>query len=43
MNVPRFRPEEVAVSSALFDDGPAETQLIWEKGRNLKGYMISVG
>ena len=41
-NVPRFRPEEVAVSSALFDDGPAETHLIWEKGRNLKDYMISV-
>lgn len=42
MNVPRFRPEEVAVSSALYDDGPAETQLIREKGKNLKDYMISV-
>lgn len=42
MNVPRFRPEEVAVSSALYNDGPAETQLIWEKGKNLKDYMINV-
>ena len=42
MNVPRFRPEEVAVSSALFDEGPAETQLIWDKGKKLREYMISI-
>jgi len=36
---PRFRPEEVAVSSALYDKGPAETQLIWDHGDRLNKYM----
>lgn len=36
---PRFRPEEVAVSSALYEGGPAETQLIWDHGARLHQYM----
>lgn len=39
---PRFRPEEVAVSSALYDGRPAETQLIWEHGARLHQYMKAV-
>ncbi len=36
---PRFRPEEVAVSSALYEGGPAETSLIWNHGARLHHYM----
>lgn len=36
---PRFRPEEVAVSSALYKGGPADTQLIWDHGARLHHYM----
>lgn len=36
---PRFRPEEVAVSSALYTGKPAETQLIWAHGKKLNHYM----
>lgn len=39
---PRFRPEEVAVSSALYDNSghrPAATPLIWEHGARLNQYM----
>ena len=36
---PRFRPEEVAVSSALYEEGPAETPLIWDHGARLQQYM----
>lgn len=39
---PRFRPEEVAVSSALYENSehrPAATPLIWEHGARLNQYM----
>ena len=36
---PRFRPEEVAASSALYEGKPAETQLIWDHGKRLNHYM----
>lgn len=39
---PRFRPEEVAVSSALYENSehrPAATTLIWEHGARLNQYM----
>lgn len=39
---PRFRPEEVAVSSALYDNKPANTQLIWEHGARLHNYIKAV-
>lgn len=39
---PRFRPEEVAVSSALYEGGPAETPLIWEHGARLNRYMKAI-
>lgn len=42
VNVPRFRPEEVAVSSALFNGQPADTIEIWEHGKELKEYMYSI-
>lgn len=38
---PRFRPEEVAVSSALYNDAPAETQIIWNEGKLLRDYVAS--
>lgn len=41
-NVPRFRPEEVAVSSALFNEHHAETPLIWAKGNELKIHLASI-
>lgn len=36
---PRFRPEEVAASSALYEGKPADTQLVWEHGARLNRYM----
>lgn len=37
---PRFRPEETAVSTALYNDGPAETQKIWDEGKELRDYIF---
>ena len=39
--VSRFRPEEVAVSSALYEGRPAPTFQIWEKGKKLKMYLVA--
>lgn len=32
---PRYRPEEVAIASALYDNAPAPTPVIWEHGQHL--------
>ena len=42
MNVPRFRPEEVAVSSALYNGEPAPTDRIWQEGAELKNYIYQI-
>lgn len=42
MNVPRFRPEEVSVSSALYSGGPAPTVKVWEDGAALKKYLYQI-
>lgn len=39
---PRFRPEEVAVSSALYEGHPADTALVWDHGKQLNAYMWSI-
>ena len=40
--VPRFRPEEVAVSSALYEERPAPTSQIWEEGEKLKKHLVAI-
>ena len=40
MGCPRFRPEEAAVSAALYNNAPASTQIIWNEGKNLKSYLL---
>lgn len=32
---PRYRPEEVAIASALYNNAPAPTPIIWEHGKRL--------
>ena len=39
---PRFRPEEVAVSSALYSNQPASTETIREAGARLNQYMYEM-
>lgn len=40
MGCPRFRPEEAAVSAALYDNAPAPTDTIWSEGKELKEYLF---
>ena len=42
IGVPRFRPEETAVSSALMKGGPAKYTDIWAHGKELLEYLYQI-
>ena len=39
---PRFRPEEIAVSTALYNNGAANTDEIWHEGSGLLDYLLEI-
>lgn len=40
MGCPRIRPEEAAVSLALYHDSPAPIQMIIDEGKELRNYLF---